>query len=251
MKSNRRHVKQRHVREMRCFTVEMAGGGCEGRRCCETTVAPMLAYGRLGGAGGLLGNVIEGFHCGAVLLGNIIESFHGGAVFLVTVIAGFKGGAVFLGNAIAGGDAMYWWLPGGAMLSANAFASFHGGAVLLGNVVQWCYWGMSLQVSMVARSYWGIQLQVVKRNVMVVSRWRWVAGSGAVSLGNAVEGFHGGAALLGNASGGCQTHCNGVLQGAMGCRWCRCAFRQFNKEIADFKRKKPESRGFNRKVLRK
>ena len=47
------------------------------------------------------------------------------------------------------------------MLSANA-----------GLVVR-CFWGMSLQVSMVA-------LQVVKRIVMVVSRWRWVADGGAV-----------------------------------------------------------------------
>ena len=51
-------------------------------------------------------------------------------------------------------------------------------------------------------------LQVVKRIVMVVSRWRWVADGGAVLLGNAIEGFHGGAVLLRNASGGCQTHCN-------------------------------------------
>ena len=50
-------------------------------------------------------------------------------------------------------------------------------------------------------SHWEVQLQVVKRIVRVASRWRWVAIGGAVLLVNAIEGFHGGAALLGNASG--------------------------------------------------
>ena len=34
------------VRDMLCFTLDTAVGGCEGRRC-ETAVAAMLAYGRL------------------------------------------------------------------------------------------------------------------------------------------------------------------------------------------------------------
>ena len=34
------------VRQMLCFTIETAVGGCEGRRC-ETAGAAMLAYGRL------------------------------------------------------------------------------------------------------------------------------------------------------------------------------------------------------------
>ena len=34
------------VRDMRCFTIETAVGGCEGRRC-ETAGAAMLAYGCL------------------------------------------------------------------------------------------------------------------------------------------------------------------------------------------------------------
>ena len=34
------------ARDMLCFTIETAVGGCEGGRC-ETAVAAMLAYGRL------------------------------------------------------------------------------------------------------------------------------------------------------------------------------------------------------------
>ena len=37
------------VREMLCFTIETAVGGCEGRRC-ETAVAAMVAYARLVGS---------------------------------------------------------------------------------------------------------------------------------------------------------------------------------------------------------
>ena len=44
----------------------------------------------------------------------------------------------------------------------------------------------------------GVSLQVVKRHVMVVSRWCWVVDGGAVSLGNVIRGFHGGVVLLGN-----------------------------------------------------
>ena len=44
------------VCEMRCFTIETAAGGCEGRRC-ETAVAAMLAYARIGPP---LGSVIPG-----------------------------------------------------------------------------------------------------------------------------------------------------------------------------------------------
>ena len=61
------------------------------------------------------------------------------------------------------------------MLSGNGIPAFHGGAVLL-----------------------GISLQVAKRIGMVASRCCWIADGGAVSLGNAIRGFHGGAVLLGN-----------------------------------------------------
>ena len=43
-----------------------------------------------------------------------------------------------------------------------------------------CYWGMVVQVSMVARCYWDMSLQVAKRNSMVASRWCWVADGGGV-----------------------------------------------------------------------
>ena len=101
------------VREMKClcFTIETAVGGCEGRRC-ETTVAAMLAYGRIGPA---LGSVIAGggqTHC------------NGG--FKAARVA--DGGAVLLGNGIAGDD-------GGAVLLTNVIERFHGVAVLLGNAI--------------------------------------------------------------------------------------------------------------------
>ena len=34
--------------------------------------------------------------------------------------------------------------------------------------------------------FWGMQLQIARHRVMVGSRWQWVAGSGAVFLGNAI-----------------------------------------------------------------
>ena len=37
---------------------------------------------------------------------------------------------------------------------------------------------------------------MVKHNVMVASRWCWVADGGAVLLGNVIRGFHGGGAWL-------------------------------------------------------
>ena len=51
---------------------------------------------------------------------------------------------------------------------------------------------------MVARYYQGISLQMAKCIGMVTFRCRWVAGGGAVLLGNMIRGFHGGAVLLGN-----------------------------------------------------
>ena len=74
--------------------------------------------------------------------------------------------------------------------------------VVSGDIVAWCYWEMSWQVSMVARCYRGMQLQAVKRNVMVTSRWCWVADGGAVLSANAIAGFHGDAVLLGNVIAG-------------------------------------------------
>ena len=52
------------VREMLHFTMEMAVGGCEGRRC-ETAGAAMVAYGRLCSASAPLRNGIAGdqTHC--------------------------------------------------------------------------------------------------------------------------------------------------------------------------------------------
>ena len=54
------------VREMQCFTIQTAVGGCEGRRC-ETAVAAMVAYARLWspmlayrGIGPPLGSAITG-----------------------------------------------------------------------------------------------------------------------------------------------------------------------------------------------
>ena len=54
------------VREMLCFTIETAVGGCEGRRC-ETVRAAMVAYARLcspmldyGRIGPPLGSAIAG-----------------------------------------------------------------------------------------------------------------------------------------------------------------------------------------------
>ena len=49
------------MQEMLCFTIETAVGGCEGRRC-ETAVAAMVAYGRIGAP---LGSEIIGCesHC--------------------------------------------------------------------------------------------------------------------------------------------------------------------------------------------
>ena len=38
---------------------------------------------------------------------------------------------------------------------------------------------------------------MIKRIVMVGSRWCYVADGGAVLLGNAIEGFHGGALFCG------------------------------------------------------
>ena len=109
---------------------------------------------------------------------------------------------------------------------------------------------------MVARCHWGISLQVVKRIVRVGCRSLWVANGaavllgnviagfhgstvllgnavegfhcGAVLLGNALEGFHGGAVFLGNVVAGGQTHCNGRLQFALGCKWCRGVIRESN-----------------------
>ena len=54
-----------------------------------------------------------------------------------------------------------------------------------------CYWETPLQVFMVARCYWGMSLQVIKRIVMVGSRWCWVADSDAVLLGNRHYGVGG------------------------------------------------------------
>ena len=53
------------VREMLCFTIETAVGGSEGKRC-ETAVAAMLAYGRIGAP---LGSEIAGgeTHCNGSL----------------------------------------------------------------------------------------------------------------------------------------------------------------------------------------
>ena len=34
--------------------------------------------------------------------------------------------------------------------------------------------------------HWEVQLQIARRPVMVGSRWQWVAGGGAMSLGNAI-----------------------------------------------------------------
>ena len=47
---------------------------------------------------------------------------------------------------------------------------------------------------------WEVESQVIKRIVMVGSRWCWVAGGGAVLLGNVIAGFHGGAVLLLNSA---------------------------------------------------
>ena len=48
-----------------------------------------------------------------------------------------------------------------------------------------------------------------------------------VLLGNTMAGFHGGAVLLVNVIVGGQTHCNGGLQVALGCKWRRGALREF------------------------
>ena len=97
-----------------------------------------------------------------------------------------------------------------------------------------CYWGMRLEVSGGAvllgnatfpwwcGVIWGISLQVVNRNVMVASRWRWVVDGGAVSLGNAIRGFHGGAVLLGN-----------VIEVVLGCGWWRCARGKCTQRVAN------------------
>ena len=101
------------VREMLCFTIETAVGGCEGRRC-ETAGAAMVAY----GYGRLWSPMVA----------------HGRL-----------------------------WSP------------------MVGSV-----------------RHWEVKSQVVKRIVMVASRWRQVGDGGAVFLGNAIAGFHGRAVLLGN-----------------------------------------------------
>ena len=97
-------------------------------------------------------------------------------------------------------------------------------------MVTWCFWGTSLQVSMVARCFkgmqllvcivarcfWGMSLQVVQRIVTVASRWCWVANGGAMLFG----GLH---------SERCKSPRNGGLK----------------------VEKRRESKGFNRKMRRK
>ena len=46
--------------------------------------------------------------------------------------------------------------------------------------------------------HWEVVVQVVKRNVMVASRWYWVADGGAMLLGNMITDFHDGTVFLGN-----------------------------------------------------
>ena len=98
-------VSERKIaREMLCFTIETAVSGCEGKRC-ETAVAAMVAYARLwsGRIGPPLGSGQT--HCNGgfqVALGCWVAD--GGAVFWGNVIAGFHGGAVLSGNVIAGGQ---------------------------------------------------------------------------------------------------------------------------------------------------
>ena len=65
------------------------------------------------------------------------------------------------------GSRLRWVADGVAVLLGNAIAGFHGGAVLLGNVIAGFDGGAVLL---------GMSLQVVKRIVMVASRWCWVAG---------------------------------------------------------------------------
>ena len=176
------------AREMRCFPIETAVGGCEGSRC-ETA-----AYARLGpdrcsigkssalkrwfpGGAGLpmvaLCNAPAGVHGGAVLLGNVIAGGqrHCNGGFQVAL-------RCLLGNGIAGlgmrlqvpkrivmvGSRWCWVADGRAVLLGNAIAGFHG-------VGGRCYWGISLQLG-------GFQ-------------WCCVGDGGAVFLENATAGFYG------------------------------------------------------------
>ena len=187
VKSKSSRAKQRHVcgkfcgfpqvvseskmvREILCFTIETAVGGCECRRC-ETAVAAMVAYARP-----CQTHCNGGFEFGAVLLGNGIAGDDGGAVSLGNVIEGSHCGAVLLGNAIQG-------------------FRFHG---CRGVMKEW-----QLKVSMAQRCFWGMSLHVLKRFVTVGCRSLWVAGGAAVLLEKCKGRFPWRRCVLGDASEGC------------------------------------------------
>ena len=153
---------------------------------CETAVAAMVAYARL---------------CSA-RVGSVLHRQMESQVIKRIVMVGSR---------------WCWVVDSGAVLLGNVIAGFHGGAVLLGNVIP------------------DDQTQC-NGGFQVVLAWRWrrcvfrkfIAGfhGGAVLSGNAIEGFHGAAVLLGNVIARGQTHCNGGLQVALGCRWCRGVIRE-------------------------
>ena len=96
---------------------------------------------------------------------------------------------------------------------------------------------------MVARCFWGISLQVVRRIVIVGSRWCWLGDGCAVLFGNAIAGFHGGVAglaLVVHAIAGFHVSMVArsfwgmslqVVKVALSCRWYGAVF--LGNEIAD------------------